>query len=158
MKYKRMQVILRRNSPFNTTMANERFHRTLKYSILHRSANYRLDRVVHELITFPETLGKKLQKKVSISLSLFLSLIRYNDLPSQDLGHRACDAYRYQENSARHRAASAYQNQTEESIQQVARKEWRVESFDETFPRVYTVRDEGADKCPCEMDNNHCRR
>ena len=149
-------MVLRRNSPFNTTMANERFHRTLKYSILHRSANYRLDRVVHELIMFPETLGKKLQKKVSFYLPLPLLFHTVNSF--KDLGHRACDAYRYQENSARHRAASAYQNQEEESIKQVARKEWRVESFDETSPRVYTVRDEGADKCPCEMDNNHCLR
>ena len=58
--------IHRCRSPFNTTMANERFHRTLKYTILNKSANWRLDKILNVLIKYPANMERDLSKNVSL--------------------------------------------------------------------------------------------
>ena len=73
-----LAIIHRCRSPFNTTMANERFHRTLKYTILNKSANWRLDKILNVLIKYPTNMERDFSKNVSLIFSfssppLFLS-------------------------------------------------------------------------------------
>ncbi|KAL6735906.1 hypothetical protein Aduo_006305 [Ancylostoma duodenale] len=85
----------------NTSMVSERWHRTLKYTLLNRSANHRADELVHTLLAaIPELAREHLVQE---------------------------GKFRAKENARRHR--KAVEEQKKIKLTRVGSKEWLIGSF-----------------------------
>ncbi|EYB81600.1 hypothetical protein Y032_0378g286 [Ancylostoma ceylanicum] len=114
----------------NTTMVSERWHRTLKYTLLNRSANHRADELVHTLlVAIPE--------------------LTREHLVQDERGIKE-GKFRAKENARRHKRAVEQQQKIK--LTRVGSNEWLVDSF-EVPGRQYKIT---VNQCSCENIKTHC--